>query len=305
MDLAVDKGGHLSVECIAGQAAERRIVFLGKRLSDFEMDTALGLGDAGQDAVQVLAGLFDIGPGAAGDQFRGLESIAGLPFVGHGYWHYIQVGYVPCHTEHLDDPGVRGVVPVLCAAVSLGNPDGFTLFEDAVADVGGEFPGLFKELPRGSDRVGPLYAEHLVALAEINHELAFHKVGAKGDFRGVPLKVHQQVLEDGGVEDYVPVVGDKEIFPVFRESLQTIDCKLLYGLQDHRPDDIIAEAVLEIPDGLIGTQAGGNLFYGLVGEKVLADYGEDLVSGHPFHCGGDFVVPVWADSIKHAWLVYL
>ena len=143
-DAVVDERGHLLVEVACREVGEGLQLVAFERLAELDVYSSLGLSYAGEDAVEVFAGLLDVGSALFLIEFDGLEDVAGLPLVGDGHGHYVQlverldlvVG--AAHAEHLYDALVCAVDAVLGASVALCYPDGLSLLGDGVAYVARE-----------------------------------------------------------------------------------------------------------------------------------------------------------------------
>ena len=91
-DSLVEQACHLLVKlvgCCVGQVSE---MSSGEGLAESEVHASFLLGDASQDAVQVLAWLFRVGTSAALVKLDSLQHVARLPFVRDGDRHDVQFG---------------------------------------------------------------------------------------------------------------------------------------------------------------------------------------------------------------------
>ena len=84
-DTLVDELGDAFVVLVVGTVIKLHQITLGDKLTDLEMDTALGLENARQDAVEVLAWLLDILDILTGIELERLQDVARLPLIG-SHW---------------------------------------------------------------------------------------------------------------------------------------------------------------------------------------------------------------------------
>ena len=84
------------------------------------------------------------------------------------------------HTEHLDDPLIRQIITVFRTSVALGYPEALSFLRQHIADI---IAQMFRREIEVLHVAPPLHTEHLVGLADIDHQRRRHQVGAKGDLR--------------------------------------------------------------------------------------------------------------------------
>ena len=253
-DTLVDELGDAFVVLVVGAVIKLHQIALRDELTNLEMDTTLGLENARQDAVEILARLLDVLDILTGIELQRLQDIARLPFIGHSDGGYVQLAQSGnlilglAHAEHLDDALIRLVIAVLRPAVALGYPDGFALFLDDVADIAGEVEGALVEVLDAASWA--LYTEHPVGLADIDHQRIHHQIGTKGDLSGFQACIDQGILQQGGVEHDVTVIADKQIGRAFLQLLGTVERERRDAVMNDLLIHLVHDAILELLDGL-------------------------------------------------------
>ena len=276
------------------------------------MHPSLGLGNAREDAVQVLSRLFDIGlSGTSGIQFQGLELVAGFPLVGDGKRSQVELReglhavFPAGEVEHLDDALVREVFPVFGAAVPLGNPDAFLFPGDGITDILRSILAFLQEIPGRCNGRRPFDAEHLVASAHIDHQLSLHQIGPEGDFRGPSARFRKKDLQEGGIQHNIPVIGNEKIVLFGIQPFHPGDGQAAGGFFCYGVDDLVHHAGLEL---LYRTATAHQGRYGLkrhFREEETAHQRKILVRDNSLHRGRDFRIYIRSDIVKHAGSVYL
>ena len=310
-DAGIDQFGHCLVE-IRIRVVPELLQFLAVQgFAHGQVHPALGLGNARQNAVQVLSRLFDIRlTGTLGIEFQGLELIARLPFVGDGQRSDVQLfqglyAVFPARkVEHLDNSLVRQIHTVFGTAVSLGNPHALFLLGNGVADVFRHVLALEQEIPGRCHRSGPLDAEHLVAPAYVDDHLPLHQVGSESNLRGPSARITKQHLQESRVHHDIPVVGDKEVVFSRIQALHSGDSKTVGGFVGDGVNHLIHHPHLEFLHRAATAQHNRHFLHGCVREQEIADQREILVGHNPLHGSRNLRIYVRPDIVKHVWLVY-
>ena len=94
------------------------------------------------------------------------------------------------------------------------------------------------------------HPEHLVALAGIDDNGVLHEIGTKGDLSGLEAVLHQEILQQTGIEHDVAMVRDIEITLVAAQLLEAGAAKLGGATCNNLLVDIPHGVVLELADGL-------------------------------------------------------
>ena len=90
----------------------------------------------------------------------------------------------------------------------MRDPDGLTLLRDGVPDVLGQMDGGLVEILHVASS---LHLEHLIGLADVDHQAGTHQVGPECDLGGPEAVNVKNVLKHGRVQHYVPMVGHEKI----------------------------------------------------------------------------------------------
>ena len=296
-DAAVEQLGHLSMIVGAGAVVELHELVVPQGTPYREMHLSLGLHDAGDDAGEVLAGLLDIFLGARHVELYGLEHVAGLPLVAHGHGHDVQLleslDFVlrVAHAKHLDDALVGRVVAVFGAAVALSNPHRVVQAGHGIAYIVGQVHAREIEVLHVA---ASLHAKHLVALAQVDHELALHQVGSKCDLAGVVAVGEQHVLQQRGVEHDVAVVAHKEVAASWLDVAGAVAGERGDGVGNDALVGYPHHLVLEVVDGAKREHHVAHLLRGQVGENISCQEREKIVAHNAVHGRGYLAVGVGA-----------
>ena len=120
--------------------------------------------------------------------------------------------------EHLEQPVVGGVPPILRAAVALGNPHRPPPLTDDVVKVAREVERKAVELAEAGRT---LDTKHPIGPADVDNQRMAHEVGTERNLSGGATAVEQRRLQQGGIEYDVTVVRDEEVGRVGRKPLQS------------------------------------------------------------------------------------
>ena len=265
------------------------------------MDAALGLADAGQDAVEILAGLLHVFDAAFPDQrFAGLEDVAGLELIGNAQRHDLQglVGFgevgCPAHTKHLDERLFGAVPAVLRASLALGEPDGAAAGGDAFPDIGRQGCEGVVELAAGD---AALDLHHAVRSDQVFDEGIAEEIVADADLGRRQVALHEHFLRDSRVQNDVSVVREIEVAAlgqILRAGEGKGRCRRCEDAADGRVHDLVLE-VVHARDPVQDVAEGR---FRQLGEEIAGNLCRHGMGRHTPERGDGFGIVVGADVVK-------
>ena len=168
-------------------------ISLRNLVAEGEVHPTLRLGDTRQDTVQILTRLLDILAVARLVELERLQDVARLPLIADAHGDDVQfrerLDLIRrlTHAEHLDDALIRLVLTVLRTSVALSDPHALPLLGEHIADILAEVLRRHIEVLHVA---ATLHTEHLVGLADIDHQRRRHQVGTESDLRRlVPVPI--------------------------------------------------------------------------------------------------------------------
>lgn len=112
----------------------------------------------------------------------------------------------------------------------------------------GEMNRLLVKLPKAASRA--FYPEHLITLANVNHQLILHEIGTKGNLRSVKAMSEEVILQQAGIKHDVPMVGHIKVRSQRGESGKPATRELIYRLFNNLFVDTQHGICLEVMNGL-------------------------------------------------------
>ena len=148
----------------------------------------------------------------------------------------------------------------------------------------------------------PLHLEHLVALADVYHQLVDHQVGPEGDLRRLKAPGDEEVLQQTGVQHDVTVVGNEEItcLPVqfFKSRAAELPDAAFYDTLVDHPHRLC----LELAHGPVARNAPAHRFQRLVRIDVGSKERKGRTAGYAHHCSRNLLCIVRSNVIKTGFL---
>ena len=138
------------------------------------------------------------------------------------------------------------VVAVLGTSVTLGNPEPLSLLRKHVADIVAQ---VFRREIEIFHIATSLHTEHLVGLADINHQRRRHQVSAKRNLRRLMTVLIEHILQQAGIEHDVAMIAHEEVFLLRIELLHTVVGKCSHRTRYHLFVDAAHHLKLEVLDG--------------------------------------------------------
>lgn len=210
----------------------------------------------------------------------------------------------PAHREHPDYSGIGGVLAVFCPSVPLRDPDGTVVFSDDVTYVFRKILGLVEEFPRTGYGIRPLHLVHLVCLSEIDYHRADHQIGSERYLRSLHVLLVQKHLEEGCIQDDIPVVGDEKIALILVEipesRIRKTVGRRLFDELHYR----IHEHMLEFVDIPATEHHVLDFTERRVRENVAAYRGKLRICSYTAHRGRNLDVGIWSYIVKHSFFCY-
>ena len=197
----------------------------GQGFAEGDMDMPLVTGKALGNGAIIFARFLDITSGARPLlQLPRFHLVAGVPFVGNGHRYNVEAAdncgkvlALAAHAQHLDDRRVGLIQTVLGAPLSLGYPDGVACGYGMVY-VGRQRLIDRELLTAPGDRA--VNNETLVQTHEITDERTLQQIVANGDPWRRMTRMVQRVIDEGGIHDDIPVIGQKQMRTILGQVLE-------------------------------------------------------------------------------------
>ena len=200
--------------------------------------------------------------------------------------------------EHLQNSALGFVVSVLRAPAALRNPYRLALFQQGVAHVRRYFHGVAVEVVH---RASAYNLEHLVHLADVNHNLALHQIAAEGDLRGAQMVGIEGDLQERGVQQYVSVVGDEHITMLLVKGLKTFPCETGTGSLHNAPYRVQHNLVLEFVNGGYLEKICLELLHIRIREEVSDYRVKKRIRGHSGDGCRNLIIEIGTGIFKHGF----
>ena len=300
--VAVDEIGDRPVEIARGISLVGRKLVWAQGLADGQVDPPFRLKDSTYYAEDILAGLLAVIVPILAPfvKLHGFQLVARLPLVRDGNRSDPQLFKVlheigrAAHPEHLQETGLRAVVPVLRAPLFLRDPHGILVLRYDIPQVMGTEIGAADHVTHGQS---PLDDETGVQLHKIRHPVVNQQVAANRGLAIMTPLAAQHDIQNRGVQNDVAVVGDEKIRGVLVHMLQSGDLYRVRRVRQQFLDKRAEETRLELVPRRNSFQSFGNNV--LPGPRHLREQIKELFSlTQTLHGGRNLLSYIRSDTFE-------